>query len=84
MSRRGPPVANPPGVPSSDEEVYSNNEIFRKIEDYAMEAEREDRVQTRDPPLYVLTSNVWWSDGASSFGGAGPSTSGAPPMDSDL
>ena len=43
-SRRGSPAANPPGVPSSDEEVHFDDEIFREIEDYAMEAEREDNV----------------------------------------
>ena len=43
-SRKGPPAANPPGQPSLDEEVHSNDEIFREIEDYAMEAEREDCV----------------------------------------
>ena len=57
-SHKGPPAASPPSVPSLDEEVHSDDEIFREIEDYAMEAETEDRVQTRDPPLYVLTSVV--------------------------
>ena len=36
-SRRGPPVANPPSAPSSDEEVHSDDEIFREIEDYIIE-----------------------------------------------
>ena len=39
-SRRGPPVANLFGVPSSDEEVHSDDEIFREIEDYVMEEKR--------------------------------------------
>ena len=74
-SRRGFPVANPPGAPSSSGEVHSDDEIFREIEDYARE---EERVQASDSPLYVCTSDVWWSGGASSFGGAKPSTSRAP------
>ena len=48
-SRRGPPAANPPGAPSSDEEVHSNDEIFRKIKDYVMEAEREDEFRLAIP-----------------------------------
>ena len=32
----------------------------------------------------MLASDVQWFKGASSSGGAGPSTSGAPPMDSDF
>ena len=71
-------MANPPGVPSSYEEVYSNNEIFREIEEYTAEAEREEQIQAGDPLFYVLASDVWWSKGASSSGGTGPSTSGAP------
>ena len=43
-SRRGSHAANPPGALSSDEKVYSDDEIFRKIEDYAMEAKREERI----------------------------------------
>ena len=38
-SLKGLAAANPPVVPSSDEEVYSDNEIFREIENYAMEEE---------------------------------------------
>ena len=49
-SHSGPPAANPLGVPSSDEEVYFGNEIFREIEDYAMEAEKEHCVQASDSP----------------------------------
>ena len=78
-SRRGPSIANPPGAPSSNEEVHSDDEIFSEIEDYAMEVEREERVQTGNPLLYVLASNIWWSEGASSSGGTKPSTNGAPP-----
>ena len=51
-SRRRPPVANPPGAPSLNEEVHSDDEIFREIEDYKMEAKMEDRVHTNDP-LYM-------------------------------
>ena len=80
---RGPSATNPPRAPSSDEEVHSDDEIFREIEDYAIEAEGEDHVQVWDPPLYVLTPDVRWYEGASSFGGAGPTTSGAPPADFD-
>ena len=47
-------MANPPSAPSSEEEVHSNDEIFREIEDYAMEAEREERVQASDPPYTCL------------------------------
>ena len=36
------------------------------------------------PSLYVLASDVRWSEGAGSSGGAGPSTSGALPADSDF
>ena len=64
-SRRGPPAANPPGVPSSDEEVHSDDEIFWEIKDYAVEAKREEHVQAGNPHLYVLASDVWWSEGAS-------------------
>ena len=53
-SRRRPLAAKPPGTPSSNEEVHSNDEIFREIEDYAIEAEREDRVQAGDP-LYMCS-----------------------------
>ena len=53
-SRRGPPVANPPGAPSSDEEVHSYDKIFREIEDYAMEAKRKEQVQASDPPYMCL------------------------------
>ena len=38
-SCRGLPAANPPVVPSSDEEVRFDDEIFREIEDYTMEEE---------------------------------------------
>ena len=41
----------------------------------------EERVQVGAPPLYVFTSDVRWSKGVSSSGGAEPSTSGAPPVD---
>ena len=51
-------MANPPGVPSSYEEVYSNNEIFREIEEYTAEAEREEQIQAGDPLFYVLASDV--------------------------
>ena len=71
-----------PNVPSSDEEVHSDDKIFHEIEDYAVEAEREDHVHAGDPPLYVLILDVRWSEGASSSGGVGPSTSWAPPADS--
>ena len=37
-----------------DEEVHSDDEIFREIEDYAMEAKREERVQADDPPYMCL------------------------------
>ena len=47
-----------PSVPSFNEEVYSDDEIFREIEDYVVEAERDDRVQASNLPLYVLTSDV--------------------------
>ena len=83
-SRREPLAANPLHASSSDEKAHSNDEIFWEIEDYAIEAEMEDRVRASDPPFYVLTLDVWWSEGASSFDGAGPSTSGAPPADFDF
>ena len=83
-SRRVPPVANPPSMPSSDKEVHSDDKIFCEIEDYAVEAEKEDHVQAGDPYLYVLASDVWWSEGGSSFSGAGPSTSGASLVDSSF
>ena len=71
-------------MPSLNEEVHSDDEIFREIKDYAMEAEREDRVQASDPILYMIALDIRWSKGASSFGGARPSTNGALPSDSDL
>ena len=77
-SRRGLPTTNLPIVPSSDDEVHSNDEIFREIEDYKMD---EERIQAGDPPLYVLAPDVWWSEEASSSGGAEPSTSRALPAD---
>ena len=57
-SHKGPSEANPSGVPSLAEEVHSDDEIFREIEDYAVEVEREDCVQAGDPPLYVLALNI--------------------------
>ena len=36
---RGLPTANPPIAPSSDEEVHSDDEIFREVKDYAIEEE---------------------------------------------
>ena len=47
-------MANPLGAPSSDEEVHSNDEIFREIEDYEMEAEREEHVLAGDSPYMCL------------------------------
>ena len=79
----GAPVVSPPGVPSSHEEVHYDDEIFCEIEDYAVEAKREDHVQVGYPLLFVLVSDVQWSKGASSSGAARPSTSGAPLTDSD-
>ena len=49
-SHRGPLAANPLGLPFSDEEAHSDDELFREIEYYAVEAEREDCVQAGDPP----------------------------------
>ena len=40
----GPPAANSLGAPSMNEEFHSDDEIFREIEDYAMEVERKNRV----------------------------------------
>ena len=40
---RGPPTANPPRVPSLDEEVHSDDKIFREIE--------EERVRVAIPPI---------------------------------
>ena len=80
-SHRGPPAANPPRAPSSDEKVHFDDEICREIEDYAMEAKKEERVQAGNPLLNVLALDVRWSEGTSSSEGAEPSTSGAPSMD---
>ena len=44
LSRRGPPTASPPSMPSSNEEVHFDNEIFCEIENYAVEVEREYHV----------------------------------------
>ena len=52
------PTASPPRVPSSDEEVHSDDKIFHEIEDYAVEVEREDHVQAGDPLLFVLALDV--------------------------
>ena len=38
-ARRGPLVANPLGVPSSDKEVHFDDKIFREIKDYVMKEE---------------------------------------------
>ena len=54
MSRRGPLAANLPGAPSSDEEVHSDDEIFREIEDYAMEVEIDECVHGGNPPYMCL------------------------------
>ena len=70
-------------MPYSDKEVHSYDEIFCELEDCVVLFEREDHVQTGDPPLFVLASDVWWFEGASSSSGVGPSTSRAPPTDSD-
>ena len=61
-----------------DKEVHSDDEIYIEIKDFVIEG---DRVQAGDPPLYVLTSDIWWSKGASSSEGTEPSTSGAPFVD---
>ena len=63
-SRRGPPKPNPPGAPSSDEEVHYDDEIFKEIKDYTMEAEREERAQAGDPPTYVYIGRLFvrWSE----------------------
>ena len=55
----------------------------KNIEDviYTVEAEKEDRFQAANPPFCVLASDVWWSEGANSSSGVGPSTSGALPTD---
>ena len=50
-SRMGPLAANPPRVPSLDEEVHSDDEISREIENYEME---EEQVHARDPPYTYL------------------------------
>ena len=76
-SHKGPPVANLPEAPSSDEEVHFDDKIFREIEDYVMEVKREKQVQASDFPLYGLALDVRWSERASSSGGAKPSTIGA-------
>ena len=81
---REPHVANPPSAPSLDKEAHSDDEIFREIEDYEMEAEREERVQAGDLSLYVFALDVQWLERASSSGGAEPSTSGALPTGPDL
>ena len=49
-SRRGPFAANPPSTPSLDKDVHSDDEIFREIEDHAMEAEREHQFQVGGLP----------------------------------
>ena len=36
-SHKVPLTTNPPKLPSSDEEVHFDDEIFREIEDYVME-----------------------------------------------
>ena len=56
----GPSAANLPGAPSSDKEVHSDDEIFREIKDYTMEAERENQVQVGNP-LYMCSH--WTSGG---------------------
>ena len=80
-SRRRPQATIPPSMPYFNEEVHSYDEIFCEIKDYAVEAEREEHVQADDPALFVLASDVRWSEGASSSSGARPSTSGAPLTD---
>ena len=56
-SRRGPSTANPREAPSSNEEVHSDDEIFREIEEYVTE---DKRVQAGDPPYTCLNQT---SDG---------------------
>ena len=50
-SHRVPLAANLPGASSLDEEVHSDEEIFREIKDYTTEAEREECIQAGNPPL---------------------------------
>ena len=47
-----------------------------------MEVKKEERLCGRSP-LYVLASNIRWSEGVSSSGGAKASTSRAPPTGLD-
>ena len=62
-----------------NKEAQFDDEVFHEIEDYFEEAERKEPVQVGDPPQYVLSSHAQL--GASSSGGAGPSTSGTPPAE---
>ena len=52
MVSQGTPCDQSFWCPFSDEEVNSNDEIIREIEDYVMDAEKEDRVQAGDS-LYI-------------------------------
>ena len=56
-SHRGHSTANCCKVPFSDEEVHSDDKIFREIEEYVTE---DERVQIGDPPYTCLNQT---SDG---------------------
>ena len=68
---------NPSPMLFLNKEVQFDDEVFHEIKDYFEEAERGEPIQVGDPPQYVLSSHAQL--GASSSGGANPSTSGAPP-----
>ena len=61
--------------------TYSDDEEFHEIEDYTDEADKGEQVQGTYSPQYLFSSHVMWSAGASSSGGARPSTSGVLPVD---
>ena len=50
LHRGETPVVNPPLALPFKEEMHSNDDIFREIEDYSEEAKRGDQVQDVDPP----------------------------------
>ena len=58
-------MVNPPHALSSNGKTYSDDDVFREIENYSEEAKRGDHIQVVDPPQYVLSLHAWLSMGAS-------------------
>ena len=75
-------MANLTPLPPLDEDVNSDNDLIREIENYAEGVEGDSQVQTLDSPRLATFPRALSSRGAStSMGDAGPSTSGVASRD---